>query len=107
MGNPSRNREGRFWNGLGPGTGGVPNPPPRATVAPGGKPRSQIPDRSGRPSGVLKAGAARFSLPSGVLGAPAVWNEDHCATSAEGRIANPSAASFVDVVMPDTLPHSR
>jgi hypothetical protein len=46
-GKPSENIEGRFWKGLGPAAGGVPNPPPRPTDVPGGVPRSQIPDKSG------------------------------------------------------------
>src|SRR5438132_14411445 len=50
-----------------------------------------IPDRSGLPSAVRGAGAARFGLPSAVRGMPGVGCFNHCAPSgvvkADTRIA--------------------
>src|SRR5262245_30368917 len=42
-------------------------------------PTSQMPEKSGRPSAILGAGAERFGLPSGNRGMPAVGCLTHCA----------------------------
>src|SRR5438552_14266418 len=85
IGRPSLNPEPTFLNEAlggvpgGSSGGGAPlgGPPPLAPLGPPGPPgpprppaprRSQIPERSGWPSGALGAGASSFALPSGVRG---------------------------------------
>src|SRR5439155_1013431 len=46
---------------------------------------SQIPERSGLPSGVRGAGAVRFGFPSGIRGTPAVGYFSHCADMQVGQ----------------------
>src|SRR5262245_52536406 len=44
---------------------------------------SQVPDRSGLPSGVLGAGASRLTLPSALRGTPGCLTPTHCAEAVE------------------------
>ncbi len=60
------------------------------------------PDRSGLPSGIRGAGAARLGLPSAVFGTPAGRWFGHCAEARAGRAANATAAS--NVFMRSPLP---
>ena len=50
------------------------------------------PDKSGLPSGVLGAGAARFGLPSAVRGIPGVGQSSHCAPNETGSSNNAASA---------------
>src|SRR5690348_14097277 len=62
------------------------DPDPLSAAAKGRK-TSQMPVRSGLPSGVFGAGAVRFGLPSAVRGTPGVGYAGHWANSAAGAHA--------------------
>src|SRR5262245_33011330 len=51
-----------------------------------------MPDKSGLPSGVLGAAAARFGLPSAVRGIPGVRQSSHCAPNETGSSNNAASA---------------
>src|SRR2546421_3092238 len=54
------------------------NVPPTPRPPPARPRNSQIPERSGLPSGVRGVGASRFGLPSAVLGTSEVGKDGHC-----------------------------
>src|ERR1039457_6480557 len=56
---------------------------PSWTALPIGQGNPQIPERSGLPSSVLGAGAARLGFPSGNRGIPEVGEFSHCAERGE------------------------
>src|SRR6267154_2286383 len=70
-----------------PSSSGAPAAPPTPASPGAPNPRAtrQIPDRSGVPSAVLGAGAARLGLPSGVLGTRAVGYGGHWADNVSGE----------------------
>src|SRR5215204_5241064 len=70
---------------------------------------SQIPEKSGLPSGVRGEGADRLGFPSAVLGTPAVGYFNHWAKTVVERLraAATTAAITVDLIMDARITCSR
>src|SRR5713226_9901542 len=88
-----------FQNWLTTGPGGprpvdAPAPENDPSGPPSARKFSQIPERSGLPSAVLGAGAARSGVPAGVLGTPAVGYRGHWAQAVLGRTPGIAAATI-------------
>src|SRR5262245_52393026 len=62
-----------------------------------GVPVSQMPEKSGLPSGARGAGAAKLGAPVAVFGTPAVGYFSHCAAAGDDRV-NAAAATTTNEI---------